>query len=151
MSDGSTNVVTERRVGELIDARYQGLEKSVSELAQDLRNQTTTLTEYVTVTRRHVRSQESMNAYLQRLVEDHGRRIGTLEVRQALVEERVPGKLIDAETIEQQREKDAQRVQQLSDQVDGLSATIARYAGIAVGVVVVAQIITPPLIKVLFG
>lgn len=144
MSNGSTKVLDEKRVGELIDQRVDSMARHLEQLAKEVHTQTQELTKYVTVIQRNIQHQESTNTYLQRIIEDHAVRISQLEVKHAVMEHRVPAKLVDPEQIAAQ-----------GRQVDELSSKITKYAGIAIGAMLIVNaalgIVGPMIIKAIFG
>lgn len=101
------------------------------------------LTEYITVTRRHIAEQEKVNRHLEKLIEDHEGRLRRIEQWRERTEAKLPKRMLEAEAIEQ---ADAAT----DEEVVTIKKTLAKWGGIALGLWVAAQIVLQPLIQALW-
>ncbi|MBI1369038.1 MAG: hypothetical protein GC162_10340 [Planctomycetes bacterium] len=122
--------------------------KAHEEMRHDIRDLTRQVTEYTTVTRRHIAEAEKLDRKVDRMLEDHEGRLKSLEVWRGGVDRSLPTKLIDGAQIEAD-------IDRLDADVVAIKTTLAKYGGIALAIWTVAQFVAAPamqaLWKVAFG
>ena len=75
---------------------------------------------------RSLNSQEQLNAWVQRLVEQHEARIQSLEKAHALVDSRVPARVVDSVEMEKVNE----RLGEIEESVQVLNNRLAWFSGV---------------------
>lgn len=123
-----------------IDALGEQTHKRLDSLRQELHQVNVTVSQYTTVTRRTVEQQQQTNEHLQRIANQHDERIRGLEQHRAAMDATRPRKMLDGEHIEQ-------RLGAVESEITAIKRTLAKYAALAGGAIVLVNAVAAPALR----
>jgi len=124
------------KLHERIDALNDSTIKRLDGVKKEIHDLSNTVTQYTTVTRRHLEQQQQTNDHLQRIVDQHDGRIRHLEQHKAVLDATLPN--------------NEQRIKDVEEQVKLINRTLGKYAAAVGGGVVVVNLVAPPLLRALW-
>jgi chromosome segregation ATPase len=105
-------------LGQRLDALAQAVNDQLGKLVVTIHSQAIELREYVTVTRRHVANQESVNDRVQKALDGHDQRLHALETDAKVLRAKLPDRLLPAGDIEAKLAEQSSQVKEQRDEVD---------------------------------
>jgi chromosome segregation ATPase len=120
-----------------LDALVATVNGQIDKLVVTIHAQAIDLREYVTVTRRHVANQESINDRVQKALDGHDDRLHSLETAAEVLRAKLPKRLLPAEDIEARAAKldarldgHAGKIEQQGKELGEIRTTLGKYAAI---------------------
>lgn len=127
-----------------IDTMGEKLGGNIQQLATEVHRQNVQLAEYTTILRRHLATQEQINARVAENLSDHDDRIRTLEKHKAVLDATLPKRWLDADKVERD-------IEGLEITVGSIKATIAKWGGIITAAMIAAQLVIGPIVTKLLS